>query len=238
MFDITIDSLRFWKELVEARPELQTLHFYRYKRNGFLQDRLPVESYEYQLSRLADARSKQAQMPFWDALMLEAVGRQGLTETILNEASLHNPMHIERIPVHREAILKDGLEDFIQAANEKESTGILSEVVLRDGRLLHYPMLDMRAAADEPGFRATVAIAKYILPSGAVIMRSGKSFHIIGTQLVDKDELVHFLVRSLFFGPIVDRKYVAHHLLRGFCTLRVSANSSKQYPTVAAHINS
>ena len=54
------------------------------------------------------------------------------------------------------------------------------------------------------------------------LLNSGKSYHFIGTSMVAESALYGLMGRLIMFNPIVDKSWVAHQLVEGYCALRVT----------------
>ena len=65
-----------------------------------------------------------------------------------------------------------------------------------------------------------------------VVLRSGKSYHYIGFDLLDEAGVLDFISRSLLLLPLVDGRYLGHRLLEAELALRVSGCERKPVPTV------
>lgn len=102
-----------------------------------------------------------------------------------------------------------------------------------DGSLWHWPMLDLACASwsgDERG-----RLEKF-LPSDMFgpwqLFHSGRSFHVYGGRWIPNSMLHDFLARALLANPVdapkvVDDRWIAHRLMSGWLSLRLSANSTR-----------
>lgn len=127
-----------------------------------------------------------------------------------------------------------------------------SRVKMRDGRLLHIPMIDFRARVEENGLCVckekllsviAEAASGRILPG--YLLCSGQSFHYIGLNLLTEDEFVEFAGFCLLcedgkdparFSP-VDRRWLGHSLIRKRFILRIFANQKRPEPYVVERID-
>jgi hypothetical protein len=83
-------------------------------------------------------------------------------------------------------------------------------------------MLDFSQAAAARALQLVKGVVETIGLTG-YILESGRSYHFYGEQLLDDSQWLRFLAESLLFGPVVDRRWVAHQLIESASALRISA---------------
>ena len=165
-------------------------------------------------------------IPFWSAIMTSMVSLNKFSENCLNQISRHNP---------NEIIQTIKAEDFINT-KVGEKQGINSKVIMKDGSVRHIPMLDFRVRCTDENTVIVKYICKQLLPNNhGFILVSGNSYHLIGNVLMYYDELVVFLGKALLYSPIVDDIWIAHQLIEGSCTLRLSRKHGV-YPTLIEEV--
>lgn len=234
--EIGIDSIGFWEHVVRSQPGVAALAIFHYTPQPPLQLRLPRNSPEQEVIARAVTFARQYRTPFWDAVLLEAINADRLTDLLLNEINLPHPSHIKPILIERRSLLEGELRDRVSAAGSGKVTALLSEVFMDTGMKMHFPMLDFRCRADRAGLDAASRIARRLLPNSGTLLSSGRSYHAVGRELIRVEQLQRFLIDSLFYGPIVDRLYVAHHLRRGLCTLRISTDQFGSTPSILVNV--
>jgi hypothetical protein len=118
--------------------------------------------------------------------------------------------------------LRQSQSKFPEGRNERQVVAVCSCCRREDGAERHFPMLDFRVDAPptkEKQDLAVEVIAKALLRQGApdgVILYSGK------LDPLDEAEWRNFMLRCLLLEPLVDVRYVAHRLLSGRATLRIT----------------
>jgi hypothetical protein len=163
--------------------------------------------------------------------MLAISKSEAPTEALLDTAATHISLRKSEIILEREAVLSGGIQKVINSKSTKSGDiCITSEVGMANGSIWHLPMIDFHCEPTTAGRLAAIAVCKRIFPSGAVLLKSGESFHAYGLELVSISEFFEFLGRALLYSPIIDRAYVAHQLIEKRCALRLSGGS-KPTPT-------
>jgi len=169
-------------------------------------------------------------MPFWDAVFLsgEAVA-EGIAPSIATAALLHQPVDRSRTERLRiDDLLLGALRE--RAQSPALITALLSEIIRPDGRIVHLPMLDFSSKVRRPGAEASVTTVTRQLGIPGSIVRSGRSFHFYGSELLSPSDHHAFLCRALLLAPITDARWIAHQLLEGYSSLRISSNDQGAFP--------
>ena len=132
------------------------------------------------------------------------------------------------------------VDDFIDSLRSGRYVDLLprhvvalnSRVVLADGRRANLPMLDFSVGSSSDMDELVTELLDALGLRGDVF-DSGKSYHFIGHTALFGDELSQFLGRAALLSPLIDGRWTAHQLVRGYCTLRVSTDSERHpHPTV------
>jgi hypothetical protein len=120
------------------------------------------------------------------------------------------------------------------AEREHRPLAICSRCPSRGPGAPHIPMMDFRCDATDDGLK-TLDAAMATIDIGGFILKSGRSYHFYGTKLLDEAQWQRFLGQSLLLKNLADWRYVGHCLVRGICTLRISAHPEfGSVPTVVA----
>jgi hypothetical protein len=132
-------------------------------------------------------------------------------------------------------IVRERITWEIEAAErDKRLLAICSQCPSRTPGARQIPMMDFRCDATDAGLKTLVAAMTKIDMRG-FILKSGRSYHFYGTRLLDEPQWQDFLGQSLLLGDLADWRYVGHCLVRGICTLRISAHPHlRSVPTVVA----
>jgi len=128
-------------------------------------------------------------------------------------------------------INRDFLDRLIESLPQNKSLGINSSVVLSDRRCGQIPMLDFSCEISKENRGLIKELMKMIKFSGFLV-ESGDSYHFIGNEIIEGDKgWMNFLGKSLLSG-LVDYRYIAHGLDRGFNTLRISHKNTTSEPRI------
>jgi hypothetical protein len=88
-------------------------------------------------------------------------------------------------------------------------------------------MLDFRCDAETTPIDEVLFLLRALGESHGIVLSSGRSFHYYGLRLLPERAWMAFTSRALLAAPIVDARYVAHRLLEGMATLRLTASENK-----------
>jgi hypothetical protein len=110
---------------------------------------------------------------------------------------------------------------------------LTSRCRLRDGRVAHLAMLDLRCRPTDYFLRLAKAGLRRILEGGALV-RSGRSFHCYGFRPLDEGAWRRFMAQALLLAPLTDVRYIAHRLLDGVAALRLTSSALKPTTPVVA----
>lgn len=187
------------------------------------------------LKLVQKARAERAETgyPFWDVLLTQvADASTEAVPDILKEAQYHHDMG--RVATTTEFLVTDAKQ--VEETVEREVTGLVSGEILAlnsrirgsDGATRHLAMLDYRVPLTKSNETLVVQHLATLELSGWLVA-SGRSFHFLGdTLLAGQDRLTEFLGRALLHAPIVDGRWVAHQLIEGACSLRITTGGAGQ----------
>ena len=118
--------------------------------------------------------------------------------------------------------------------SRREVVGVCSYCAHPDGTTHHFAMLDFRAevpSCAKAAAKAIELIVKALIkceaPDGA-ILNSGNSYHYYGFSPQSEIEWRNFMTRCLLLEPLIDVRYIAHRLLSGKATLRITNSILKK----------
>lgn len=96
----------------------------------------------------------------------------------------------------------------------------------------HIPMLDFTIASNDHNLPTVLDVLEVLGVDGN-LYDSGNSYQLIGATPVSANDLRVLLARAQLLSPITDHRWIAHQLLSGECSLRVSTElDGKQKPQV------
>ncbi|MGN7190480.1 primase 1D-like protein [Curtobacterium sp. SAFR-003] len=175
-------------------------------------------------------------LPFWDAVFLTGETRpDGIPADIVDGALLHQSL---RVTAHRDVPIdqKAHARMLERSQTHEAIVALSSEVRLTSGEIRHLPMIDFASKSRRPGSAQSVITAARRLGIPGFVMESGRSYHFYGAVLLTQDELRRHLSRTLLLAPVTDARWIAHQLLDGMCSLRISPNANGDVPTVVASV--
>lgn len=228
---VGIDAADTLQRLILSFPDIAAVTLASYAHLPMVQDRTDLSVAETAVVHDAIAFRRERQLPFWDCVMLSISKSEDPMDVLLDAAAVHVSLRGTDISLNRDSISRGALQDSIKRISvQTGETCILSEVVLSDGTVRHLPMLDFHCPPTTAGRLAAIAVCKRLFPAGAVLLKSGESFHAYGMNLMSVPEFFEFLGRALLYSPIIDRAYIAHQLIEKRCALRISG-TKKPIPT-------
>jgi hypothetical protein len=138
--------------------------------------------------------------------------------------------------ITREQLLAGVVKQMCQKKGDSKWVGMTSEVLLDDGTTAHIPLLSFRGPHSPHKRKLVAEVAKRLLPGGAVILESGASYHVYGRNTMPAKCLMTFLGKALLFAKIIDHRYVAHQVIDGRCTLRLSAHGANKSAPLSVQV--
>lgn len=205
-----------------------------YSHLPMLQNRLIPSMAESAVINEAIELRSELQLPFWDCVMLSISKSKESVDSLLDVAGTHVSLRDSDIILDRASVSCGMIQERAEnERGEKLETCVVSEVQTSGGLTMHLPMMDFHCAPTAAGQAAAIAVSKRIFPGGAVLLKSGESFHAYGKTLISTTEFFEFLGHALLYSPIIDRAYIAHQLIERRCALRISGRNKPIPMTVA-----
>lgn len=225
-----MDAIDYWTDVVLGCADIDALHVAHYVRAPRFPEGFGTEGNYHALADEAQQGALLDNRPFWDVLLRLAARKGELTDDLLARASKPHPCEMDLLSIATEEIRNGALRRLVDESVESEVFVMVSKVSMVSGQTMHFPMMDLRCEVGAVPLRSVEQLANWLLPGGYSLFASGRSYHLVGTEPISGSALSNFLVRSLYAGDLVDRKYIAHHLERGFCTLRISSSGQGSCP--------
>lgn len=222
------------REIVRGERRLSVLRFGIYKLGDFAPQTSLIENRAKRLRRRLRLHG------YWPSILTicwaDTSSRDTLSRAILSAAKHGGSAGIIRtIDLTRGEILQGALLRCAARLRAGESLFVSSKVTLVDGRTMHLPMMDFTCYDTSQDLRKLkVALSALKLGTGFVL-RSGKSFHYYGVSMLTEEKWIEFLGKCLLLVPITDARYIAHRMIDGTCTLRISSGpGAAKIPVVAS----
>lgn len=198
-----------------------------------LQRRVDARSAAQELIEVARQERMERGTPFWHALFYAGARLQGgVPDEIFESAFYHQRPSTDdtlRLVVEHQGI--DDVAALERQLGTDEVLMLTSRVVLPDGQQAHLPLLDFSLKAHLPGAHLSVAAAARALGEHGELTATGRSFHFFGQMPLADDKWRAFMAKALLLSPITDERWIAHQLLAGYASLRISASDKGDAPT-------
>ncbi len=132
---------------------------------------------------------------------------------------------------------RGGLASLLSELSPSEAIGLCSTVALNNGESAHLPLLDFSIPPSHSNCKLVENAAQLLGFPHALVVESGRSYHLYGLGFLVQEAWIKFLARALLLAPLVDVRYVAHRLLAGHAVLRINATLNKPVePHVVAEL--
>lgn len=177
---------------------------------------------------------------YWPSILAVCWRNDRLKKQLVNAirvASRHEvtPGVSREFMMHRGQTNRATLEGRIQSLQPTETLVVTSRIRLANRAEKHLPMMDFACYDSQTDLRKLILALNEIGQREGVILRSGNSFHYYGFKPLTHRQWLEFLGKCLLLTPITDARYVAHRLMDGVCTLRISSKPPhRNEPTIAA----
>lgn len=210
----TIDIIR---DVVKRNSNITGIYIHSFPNSLGLQRKLNFNSLEQNHYDSALWLRDKHNIPFWDALMLSFYNKSEFSERIL-ENVLNSHANREKQFISREALLNGNLLDGLKDTEENYAFNSLVET--SDGRRRHLLLLDFHIPEGRNNQVIAEKIIKLLQIRQGYLLRSGKSYHFIGKDLISTYGLISFISKCLFFTPVIDKSWIAHQLIDKSCSIR------------------
>jgi hypothetical protein len=169
-------------------------------------------------------------LPFWDAANLKCFDQGAQALPVLKEALFHNGPAESLLKVPTTSVTLEWLHAIAATEAQNSILVLSSRVQVVDRVDMHIPMLDFHCPESGSSLDLVNAALQALGINSGFIVRSGKSFHYYGRELIGQVQWTRFLSRALLLAPIVDRCWIAHQLIEGSGGLRISTRIDAARP--------
>jgi hypothetical protein len=224
-------------DLGERLSEGSILHFFSPAAKQTLRARVEAVRGCCDVVRRATQLSKSVGIPFWDAVSISCLGVGNRAAALLSAALFHHA-EAARVWEMKVECLSPATLSEVEAELSQGSSISLSSLVTHDRNPpQHIPMLDFACSVGDENRALVVSAIELLNVGGGYLLVSGRSYHFYGAKLLSSSAVSQFLGRALLLAHIVDHRWIAHQLIRGYCSLRISpGNGSRARPTVVSII--
>jgi hypothetical protein len=212
--------------LVRSLPSVKKITLVTIPRPPSVSDRLRDDSGLVRVVQQASGLSKQQGLSLWSTILLGVrIGKQAdghdvskLLRAALFHAATNDALSDEEIAS------TDLTPKLLQkrTGNGNRLVALSSRVSTNDGGRMHLPLLDFALSHSNDNTKI-VAHAADQLGLPYAVLGTTHSYHYYGLQVLPAEQyLGEFLGRALLLAPLVDARWIAHQLMDGLATLRVS----------------
>ena len=151
-------------------------------------------------------------------------------------------LKLHRISKPNREKIKHFIQLLLQKKRKRWSLGVTSRVLLKNGEFRHIPQIDFACVKSSTNLRRMIkCLRRFVKIKPGYILESGRSYHYYGARLLDQRQREIFVGNCLLCNPagkkpIVDTRWFAYSLRRGFSNLRIAASDSKPEPKIVAKI--
>ena len=233
-------------QLVIALPKLirslAALTFHTYFPGPGLEERLAESDDATLLSIFQKAQHLREisgnDLPYWESVIvaswstpkLEMLIGQALRHDFTREANTRFDIRVDELTTER-------IRQAIESLEAGWVLALCSTCEVLDGSQWHIPMMDFRCAPSPMNLERTRIALKQLGQTRGAILESGRSYHYYGFELLNRNQWIEFMAKSLLLAPFIDARFVAHRLLEGRSVLRLTSSERKpRVPTVAAFL--
>lgn len=216
-----METLDILEKFLDDHHNVQSLTFCSYPKQVLIQDEFVLTDSANNFVNSALKVREKYFLPFWDSLMLSFFDKENIPEELLKRALLHNKN------VNKHKTIDINYIRGILDNNQENNLSINSEVLLKNGDIKHFFLIDFHVRQSEINLDTISKILKLLQLSG-YILDSGQSYHFISDCLYDFDNVLDLLAKSLLYSPLIDRAWVAHQILERSCSLRVGSKHKKR----------
>jgi len=206
------DSIDVLKDILSNNKTIKGLSFCEFGTYELVQNRIKLIAPLDQVFSKAMEMRNRYKLPFWDSFNVN------LFEQDISDFDFLKEINFQNEPIN---IIKYSREDFIKNNIDFQTYTGLSSSVISEKSNLHIPLLDFHIPPSNANQQLCSEILVHLNLKG-YLLNSGKSYHFIGSDIIDFKSLQNLLFNALLFSPIVDKSWIAHQLIQKYCCLRVS----------------
>jgi len=215
--------------LALRHSDVRAFYLTAYVPSPALQDRLAGKGggYTAQIFEKAENYRRIAGplLPYWESILIASWESEGFREFV-REAIRHTSGDStdKKFEISRKDMTVGKIKTI--SSSGVEALALSSVCKLQDGSERYIPLMDFRIPPSAENLLKIEVLVKAIGIPGA-ILRSGKSYHFFGFELLTKDQNLAFLGKCILAAPITDARYIGHRLIDGASDLRITASETK-----------
>ncbi len=216
------NTIQILFEILNNNSSIDEITFIQYMPTILLQNKINIDaSEELYLKDALNIRSKY-NLSFWESLLLTFFNKKDYPKRFFKEIKNHHTNFNSFTFLAKE---KNTIIDFYEK-NRDEYLALSSKIKMKDNTICHLPMIDFHVPYSETNQDLIEDVLTELALVSGYIINSGQSFHFIGNQLFDDSKYYNFLAQILLFAPVVDKSWVAHQMIEGYCALRLTKKNN------------
>jgi hypothetical protein len=224
-----VDTIDIIKEIVRNDNNITGIYVHTFPCAPGLEDRIHFTKLERTHYNVALKLREKHHVPFWDALMLSFYNKKKYSERIFENILNSHAKRIKRY-ISREELLNTSIINDLK--NSNENYALNSKVETISGKKnTHLLLLDFHIPENVNNQLIVENICKLLKLKTGYLLKSGKSYHFIGNNIISTYKLISFISKCLFFTPIIDKSWIAHQLIDKSCSLRFT-KKHEIFPTL------
>lgn len=206
-------------------PNLAAISLLKYKLPPSIQNRVSLSKRELMLINKAASTYKRDGNSYLETLVKLCANAPFVPYGVMKGLVYHQKHSKSRTWIKKKDFKNTALLETFSNVAPGIPLALCSTVRLSTGSTAQIALLDFHVAKTQTNHRIICEIARTILKSKFMILETDRSYHAIGLRLLTKKELRSILSSALLFSPIIDHAYIAHQLIEGEATLRITRKS-------------
>lgn len=210
---------KFIKRIPEAFPEIGEFNFLVYQPSAGVEARLD------QHSKPKDQLFGQHKWDF-EKQLIQRVGENG-SQSQAEKMLFHDTTEPSRLVPLKPGTVPTWLSQTLASIPPTEGISIASKCVTTHKEIRHIPLMDF-ACPPTPAYEQFIVDAlQHIGYKKGILVRSGKSFHFYGLELISTEQWQQFMSYNILLSPFTDVRYIGHRLISGYSLLRIEKTQIK-----------
>jgi len=208
-----MNSIDIIKSLVAQEKSIERIQIIEFDSYKLIQNRIEISEELKEVFNSALDLRERYKLPFWEGFNVSLFNKKIKNYDFLEDILYHN---------HSKKITNLTRDEIIELDNYNFSgyTAICSKIQVKNEDL-HLPLFDFHIPVSPENTEICKNVLKCLGLKG-FILDSGKSYHFIGSIFLEESSFKKILYRALLFTPIIDRAWISHQLIQGYCCLRIT----------------
>ncbi len=222
--------IKFIKHIPEAFPEIREFNFLVYQPSAGVEARLD------QHTKPKDQLFGQHKWDFERQLIQQV--DENKSQDQIKKMLAHDTGEPARLQKVKPDTVPTWLNQTLASIPPTEGISIASKCVTANGEIRHIPLMDFACPPTTVYEQFIVDALQHIGYKKGILVRSGKSFHFYGLELITGEQWQQFISYAILLSPFTDVRYIGHRLISGYSLLRIEKTQIKPVtPTIVRLLN-